>query len=280
MIKSKIKKVLRKIYGDLDLKYVTLSKIDLDEIKQIELDILDEFASFCDENNLKYSLDGGTLLGAIRHKGFIPWDDDIDVIMPLPDFLRFIEMYSGNQKYEIKYGKKDGFHFAKLCDSRTVVRKDFRDESKLYGIWIDIFPMYSIDNDDSIALKDINRMLHYEKKYWNYLGYKHIINPFKRMYHYLVNDFMLSLYLNKIDSIAKKHQYGTTDRIRFIPVLSSKLSYTTEEHFVNQVKMQFEGKYFWGPSDYDTYLQRLYGDYMKLPPKGERITHEVEAYWK
>lgn len=78
--------------------YDESKKMSLAEIKSVELDLLIEFDSFCNEHNLKYALDGGTLIGALRHKGFIPWDDDIDVTMPFPDFLKFVELYKKKEK--------------------------------------------------------------------------------------------------------------------------------------------------------------------------------------
>ena len=116
-----------------------MQRISADEIKKIELDLLDEFDAFCEKHNLKYTLDSGTLIGAIRHKGFIPWDDDIDVAMPYPDYLKFIELFNKenqNLRGEALYGLAYGFHYAKLCDKRTVVKREHRKDSMLFGVWI------------------------------------------------------------------------------------------------------------------------------------------------
>lgn len=107
------------------MEFDCLKKIPPEEVKQIELNLLKEITSFCDENNLKYTLDSGTLIGALRHKGFIPWDDDIDIAMPYPDYIKLIELFGKNRNGyngELKSGITAGFHFAKYCDKRTVIK--------------------------------------------------------------------------------------------------------------------------------------------------------------
>lgn len=107
-----------------------MQRLSSDEIKRIELNILLKFDDYCQENNLRYYLAGGTLLGAIRHKGFIPWDDDIDVCMPRPDYERFIRSYSQAQYcYKLKSGYLKNFSapFTKVIDIRTKVLSQFNE---------------------------------------------------------------------------------------------------------------------------------------------------------
>ena len=114
------------------------------EIKSIELEILKEFNAFCQKNNLRYNLAGGTLLGAIRHKGFIPWDDDIDVCMPRPDFCRLISEYKGeDSKLKLVYRGIDGYDapFAKIIRTDTFVKNRFSSRETDKHLWIDIFPV-------------------------------------------------------------------------------------------------------------------------------------------
>ena len=122
-----------------------MRKIDEDELKSIELDILKDVANFCDENGLRYYLCGGTLLGAIRHKGFIPWDDDIDIIMPRPDYIKFAELYnkrdSPYRTDSLLTDKNWTSAFAEVQDTRTIkIYSDFSLPQER-GVSIDLFPI-------------------------------------------------------------------------------------------------------------------------------------------
>ncbi len=128
------------------------------EIKEIELKILIEFDRLCKENNLTYYLAFGTLLGAARHGGFIPWDDDIDVMMPRDDYERLLvgfNEWSQSDCYELKV-YSDGYSiypFAKMVNNRTVVTENFtRCEFKI-GVWMDIFPLDNVNKDDRELFK-------------------------------------------------------------------------------------------------------------------------------
>ena len=265
------------------MNFENMEKISPEEIKQIELNILIEFDRFCNEHGLKYVLDGGTLIGAIRHKGFIPWDDDIDVAMPFPDFLKFAELYrkeSVDKPIKLLYGLDDsyGFHFGKLVDRRTIVKSSFRQDKSLYSVWIDVFPMYSMDDDDDLAQTKIDKILHYYAKTWGCMCVNYR-NPVKKLYHLLFNDRMLKHYMKKINGILFEHKYGSTKRIRCTPVVCDKLIPAGNDHFENRIKVEFEGHKFYAPKDYDAYLKRIYGNYMELPPEDKRTTHSIEAYW-
>lgn len=257
-------------------------RISEEEIKKIDLELLEEFNNFCEANNLRYVLDGGSLIGAIRHKGFIPWDDDIDVVMPYPDYLKFIELFNKqNQKLrgEVLHGLAYEFHYAKICDKRTVVKRGHRKDSMLFGVWIDVFPMYSIDDDDDVALEDIRTALYWGQKSWRYLGCPHR-NPLKALYHKLFDNYLLKKCLNNIDKIVKKYPYGSTKRIRVVPIFSDRIAFANNDHFDNRLRMKFEEKLYYVPHDYHDYLRNQFGDYMQLPSIDQRISHEIEAFWK
>ena len=126
-----------------------MRKLTTHEVQKIEYDILVTFDQFCEANHLTYMLAGGTLLGAIRHHGFIPWDDDIDVIMPRNDYDRLLQLPKtviGNEqkKYEIWHWKNSGSHypFIKIVDPDTYVKTDYiRQKREIPHIWIDVFPL-------------------------------------------------------------------------------------------------------------------------------------------
>lgn len=265
------------------MEFDCLKKIPPEEVKQIELNLLKEITSFCDENNLKYTLDSGTLIGALRHKGFIPWDDDIDIAMLYPDYIKLIELFGKNRNGyngELKSGITAGFHFAKYCDKRTVIKTLHRSDNKLYGVWVDVFPMYSIDDDDDDAQRSIDKVLYYERKSWGYMGTDCIHNIIKKCYHAIINPVLFRYYFRKIDEIVNKYPYGSTKRIRIVPVVSNKLAYGEKNHFDERIKVRFEDGMFYAPKNYDTYLRNQYGNYMELPPEDKRVTHQINAYWK
>lgn len=258
-------------------------KLSLEEIKSIELNLLIEFDAFCNEHNLKYVLDGGTLLGAMRHKGFIPWDDDIDIAMPFPDFLKFVDLYKKegkNPNAEILYGPDNpyAFHFGKLVDKRTIVKSTYRVDKSLYSVWIDIFPMYSVDDNDEIAKSNIDKaMKYYSKARWCLCT--NFKNPLKKIIHILFNDPMRKYWMSKIYAIILEHEYGSTKRIATVPVVYNKLILAGNDYFEDRIKAEFEGHKFYISKDYDAYLKAAYGNYMELPPEDQRTTHQIEAYW-
>lgn len=149
---------------------IRMIELNKKEIQNIELNILLEFSKFCNENKLRYYLVGGTLLGAIRHKGFIPWDDDIDVCMPRPDYELFISnFHSDNSCLKLccnKFGNLKA-PFAKLKDTRTIVVNDIlvNDNDIDTNLWIDIFPVDGLPDSECNRKKHIKKQVLYDSFY-------------------------------------------------------------------------------------------------------------------
>ena len=135
-----------------------MNELTLDELKKIEFDILKHFDAFCKEHNIRYYLAFGTLLGAIRYKKFIPWDDDIDLLVPREDYDRLIRLFRDSERYQLfAFEKNSNFHypFAKLCDMTT--RKEqtiYKNRGVKLGVEIDIFPLDGIGEDYESAIKN------------------------------------------------------------------------------------------------------------------------------
>lgn len=265
-----------------------MKKIDLQEIKKIELNMLLEFKSICEKYKLRYYLCGGTLLGAIRHKGFIPWDDDIDILMPRPDFNILMDMTDIDLPSSIKITKwknySSPYPFIKIVDLRTCISEKYKAKDTLNYIWIDIFP---IDGNP-------------ESKFKNFFFYKKI-KLLKRLLLISISD--TSKGTTRIRNVIKKIIYpfatklGSHDLCRIMDRESSKYPFESskyiggvlwgygpqerlsKEDFLKSTTVVFEGHEFPAPSNYDTYLHNLYGDYMKLPPVEKRVTHSFEAWW-
>ena len=141
-----------------------MKEIGIEELKRIQIGILKHLDAFCNENNLKYFMCGGTLLGAVRHKGFIPWDDDIDIMMKREDYDKLIELYPKNDNSNFKLfsyelDKSFPYPFAKMDDFRTIFEEEINDSYKI-GVNIDIFPIDYITEDELHEFMDSWRSDH------------------------------------------------------------------------------------------------------------------------
>lgn len=271
-----------------------MKKLKLEELKQIELDILKEVTDFCDKNNIIYYLAAGTLLGAIRHKGFIPWDDDIDIAMPRPDYIRFIKEYDkwSKKNYNITsiYDDKDVLiPFAKVWNAKTkkIERNIDYSDKFIRGVDIDIFPIDGLPNNINKA--KIFLVFQYALlKMYILLGEKYTKHKNK-----IINIIKFSIYTN-LKILQKFKVISTYKIIKLINMNCCKYNFynskfvaisvfpsygqneiTSGHNFKKRIKVKFERGYFYAPIGYDEYLRGLYGNYMKLPPKSKQKTHHM-----
>ena len=265
----------------MERKYRDLS---VEESKVIMIDLLDSFVSFCEAFDLKYSLTAGTLLGSIRHNGYIPWDDDLDVMMPRQDYKIFqkeFPKWSKNKNIKLIGPKTHGFYmfFSKIIASNTVLIQNGRSEK--IGVWIDVFPVDYVD--DSCA-KDYEIMLNYAKEMY-YLGYSDFFvskksskntNSLKRLLintkRFFARPIKKRVYLKKHFSFLKNHK-GTKAMCFYFPHVIKIWSKISNVSFDNLSESIFEGKTYKIIKNWDEYLTVHYGDYMKLPPVEERSVH-------
>ena len=269
-----------------------MQKLDINQIKKIELDILIAFADFCEENKLKYYLAYGTLLGAVRHKGFIPWDDDIDVLMPRPDYNRFIELTGYNpikQNLETRLYRNcknpNIYPFAKIIDTNTLVYEKGKSRKNISGIWIDIFPLDGCPDSSEETRVQFEKYL--KIRNWQDLA---TTNPFyidqniiKKMLKFIFFAPAAKLYgckriCKKIDELAQSYSYDKSQLVADFTWGDSLDAILKKEDLEPALHLEFEGKLFNAPKSYDQYLTNLYGDYMTLPPENERIPHGFIAY--
>lgn len=258
-----------------------MQEISLEEIKKIELELLSYVDSVCKKENIRYFLCGGTLLGAVRHKGFIPWDDDIDIVMPRPDYERLIDLLDNNENYKLFSARDDNYYynFGKLADKRTCLTESGIREIEGMGVHIDIFPMDGMPEDEK-ECKSHFRMLDRQR---------HRITAFsmlrprirKNVVCYIRNycKFLATQnrslqdeqkkYLNN----ALKYSYDDASRVFISGGAYKQKDIIPKIWFRDCVLLEFEGKQFAVPSDYGQYLRQLYGDYMQLPPVEARVPH-------
>ncbi len=265
--------------------------LELADMKRIELHILTKFADICERNGLKYCLAGGTLLGAVRHKGFIPWDDDVDVFMPRPDYMRFISLCPAvlNEplKLYVHYNQQDYYHpFARVCDMRTVYRETRAAGCEL-GVYIDVFPLDGLpadirrSNRHFFWLDKLHRMrLHSVRKIltkWSFLE-----ACAKLPVYWFARLLGPKFWVRRYDKLMRKYDFESSDYVGML----GNLIYGSRERIdkasvAEYMDMEFEGLRFKAPVGYDRYLKNLYGDYMKLPPEHKRVTqHFFEAEWR
>lgn len=260
-----------------------MKTVTSEEQKAIMLDLLQKTADFCEKNNIRYFLCGGTLIGAIRHKGFIPWDDDIDISMPRPDYDRFISLFNKPENYYqvicMENNKKYGFPFAKVHDTRTFV-DELQYAKDQFGVYIDIFPIDGVgENEQVFRILRLRKLLHTKKaNYFQRTIAKKIINTFGKI---LLLPFSVHYILKLMDKEARKYPYGSTDRAGIIINPYGIREIVNLSVFEKAIPKRFEDRDYMVPSEYDTWLRSIYSDYMQLPPEDKRHSPHVSiAYWK
>jgi len=256
-------------------------QITLEERKAIQLDMLTEIDAFCKENMIKYSLAFGTLLGAIRHKGFIPWDDDVDIMMPLPDMLRF---KAGFKSEKLKYCDVDTephyeFAFSRISYNPTYNQKGIA--CKSYGISIDLYPVVALPDSED------------ERKYYFEKGSKlnNIRYKYMKWRRWIIQRIPISTIIGHDKSIRKARdfvvmntpKYGSTSVFFVVATLFSKKDKLIHDIdlFDEIVTVPFEDRFYDITAHYQVFLSKMYGDYMTPPPEKDRHPyHGGHYYWK
>lgn len=248
--------------------------IDLKKLQEKELEILNEFARVCNKLNLRFFLSSGTTIGAVRHKGFIPWDDDVDVIMPWNDYKKFLKY--GQKEIDSKFFIQSNFsdlwyrEFSKVrMNGTTAIEKSYEDIHFHQGVWIDIFPVIGV-KDDKKWIEKFNR----------YIKFRDL--------------FVQDLFFEKTETLSaplkllKKVPLGLRRAmIKFMDLFFMKnpskrecgthlwgfgiTQYYDSRFFEESVSADFEGYTFPVPKEYDEYMTQMYGDYMTPPPEEDRV---------
>lgn len=264
-----------------------------EEIKKEELRILIAFRNFCDERNLKYVLAYGTLLGAVRHKGFIPWDNDIDVMMLREDYEKLIKLYPENLEdtWLLSYRKDPDYiyPFTKIVSKRTYVREENTQEKLAYkkmGIWIDIFPVDNIgDNPPSNHWRQYR---YYQRAFMCKMkGLRKFTNNylhFDRIFRYGIFCSKHSLAdIRRMMDLQMKKYFDQPTKYVSHTVWCTRDEKTERAAWDELVPCTFEGEEFTTYNDKYTkiFLTQCYGSsYMTPPPERKRIPHAMEAYWR
>ncbi len=265
-------------------------KINLKELKVIQMDILQAIDVFCGVHNIRYSLACGTLLGAIRHKGYIPWDDDIDIYLPREDYRRLISTFPPEYKrrYKIASLERDSQWerpYAKAYDDKTILYEKVL-MKRMVGVNIDIYPVDEVPDDEAAWIRYDKKRRLFQNLYWmKYVPASQGRSMIKRAIIYLIQKF--TFFVNKracakkLDVLAQK--YNGCGYNRYFECCQGILQKKPfpKELFNDLIDIPFEDRRFKAFSSSDTYLTNGYGDYMKLPPEEKRVSnHNIDAYWK
>lgn len=260
------------------------------ELREIQLSILDAVHEFCRKNGIQYYLICGTLLGAIRHAGYIPWDDDIDIAMFRDDYEEFIEKFNeNNSDFEVlTIHNSEGYNyfFAKVVYKKSLqidTNVAFLDTT--IGINIDLFPIDKLpENEDRVR---ILKKLHFLDKLFYSKAFKlKRKTPFRKILAIFVGK-CIALFISKKaigleeDKVARQFINTNANTYSFISCgIKKELPLFTKDLF-DPIEINFEGKKYIAPKGYDTILKSFYGDYMTLPPIENQISnHAFTSYIK
>lgn len=247
---------------------------DIKDLQNEMLKIMCAIDKVCRENNIHYILDSGTMLGAVRHQGFIPWDDDADIIMLRDDYEKFIDIANRQLPPEFRFEclentKEYPYNFGKVRAVNTLFRENFTKNTKgiNHGIYIDIFPMDYVEEKN--FLKHAKWVGHFTGLRYDKLGLRGkkrknltAVVPLK-LINTMAKKIMKYHYL-KGDKVCKLCHYGPNK-----PIIDKSL-------FTDVIEVPFEGEMFFIPKQYDSFLKGRYGDYMQLPPiEKQKPCHEI-----
>lgn len=261
------------------------------EIQEVLLGILKELDGFCRSHDIRYSIAGGTLLGALRHKGFIPWDDDADVIMPRPDYDRFVALFNKEctSHYHLltQERKKDKWYvntYSKLEDSSTESHEPGLVGVAKFGVNIDIFPVDGLPDDPEEQMRIIRRTMHYKRRIvLRQKTFLHLFLPHQGppLAFFGAKTKSLDKWLSLADELLRSHDFSTSNYAAAICGLYAKKEIFPRQMFEEYAEYSFEGVPLMGLKKADEYLTSLYGDWHQLPPESERGgKHRLIVYKK
>lgn len=260
------------------------------------IDVLSAFIRICEAQGLRYFCAGGTAIGAVRHQGMIPWDDDIDVFMPRPDYDRFLRLAAQSmpEGYEVlsPYATKDyPMYFAKMCNARTTLLENERIPC-VFGLYIDIFPLDGACDDVETCYREKRRFKRLMNKleavsthnsFGEYVGLLTKRREWGRFavktVAFCCRSWLRRWLLKQMDSIAYGHDYALSPRVVTYSGAYQRQEIYPKAWLETPQMFAFEGLMVNLPHDYDAYLRHFFGDYMTLPPVEQRASHHQKVFF-
>lgn len=274
-----------------------MRKITSLELKEVQLKMMDYVDGFCRDNGIQYTLSSGTLLGAMRHGGFIPWDDDIDIHLLRSEYKKFTILWNKNKNkhpYElvnIESGNNMGYPFGKIHDPRTVTRIGNVERT---GVFIDVFPIDFVQDQKDLEErhKIIAKLYKKRQRLMNWIVMKNSTKPvpFLKGVYSIIRNMSVQNIINplasynelavKISELAQAVNYRTDYVFEMICGVIKKNAVPIEV-YEEYCDVKFEDRVYRRVKDFDTLLTKAYGDWRTPPPIEKRVTHHgFEAYWK
>lgn len=281
-------------FGILD---IIMKKMSVQEIQEVGLDVLRHIDGFCKEHRISYFLDSGTLLGAARHGGFIPWDDDVDILVPRPDYDRFVREYQDSERYKLYAPTRHNcfLSYARLCEmQRTFFQQENAWTREAPGVGVDIFPLDgapdSREEYDNVLAKLRNLQtdvfaLRARRTQWRKFrktpaGFlKDCLHFAAFLFRRCLRGRFIRKKLAEIDRLRRKWPYETATLCGYA-VLQGKVKYLPKAWFAKSLEMEFCGEKFPVPVGYDERLTAEYGDWRTPIPESERGGHSgLQSMW-
>lgn len=276
---------------------VEIPQADLEKMKKIELEMLVELDRICRKYHIKYNICAGTLLGAVRHKGFIPWDDDIDVRMlrrEYKKFCRVCEKELDDSKFFLQNKDTDPgyrWYFGRILRKGTeYVRVGQEELEQKTGVFIDIFP------SDGIPENFLTKLLYSfltwccRKTLWSPVGVRVEKNPLKRRVFIFLSRIPPKVPFGILEFLSRRYNEKNCERFACIGLKKDKSIFSSQriqkyglkrEWHTDLIEMEFEGHMFFAPRDYHGWLVEGFGDdYMQLPPVEKRTIHHTVSSYK
>ena len=264
-----------------------MKTINSDELKKIQLGILEFTADFCNANNISYWINAGTMLGAIRHKGFIPWDDDIDIGMLRSDYDKFVRLFNTNSSNRYRFhcfenDTKYMLHIGKVYDESTILYEPDKKNGRKMSVNIDVFVYDNIPNSPE-AMK-LYKIRDFYKRIWrlqkakDHKGSKirqKLVGCIGTVLRIIPTRWVVDRIVNNGYKYRNIHTGFVGDYVGAHDVIIPL------ELLNNFINVEFEGKEYRVPAEYDKWLRLFYGNYMELPPVDKQVSyHRFEAYYR
>lgn len=273
-----------------------MRELSMTEVQQKAVDILLYVDAICRKHDLKYTIFYGSLIGVERHKGFIPWDDDIDIVMPRPDYERLLDILQGDAQYTLlafETRAKFRYPFAKLVDPNTTVKTTqyFGGEDPDLGVFLDIFPIDGIPETEKQRqnLRNVTEQyrlnmmdtleLCYARSYSlpKALGKLLLRYPY---HHRLLKEGDYTDWRNLYQEAALKIPFGSTEYCGYLEWIHINWGVFPVSWFREYEDVEFAGHKVMAIKARKDFLTLRYGDYMKMPPEEERVTHHPYRFYE
>lgn len=263
-------------------------EIPIEAQKKLVNEILKDISAFCDEKGIIYYLAYGTLLGAVRHKGFIPWDDDIDIMMTRQEFTRFKNEYNNrHSKFKLLcFDIEDRFDspLPKVIDTNTILVQTEVYEQMQLGLYVDIFILDNIPDDEKRRRRFLWN-LSFLQKCWAFIRYKRRYpkySPLFYIYKIAKRVFKPMFFVKIIDKYSQKYNFENTQCFGNINHCANRFKYIyNKTWFEEGTTVTFERNIYRAPKEWDAFLSCLYGNYMELPPIEKRVSEHIHSvYYK